>query len=589
VNLTVQQHGRTEPGRSRSSLRRLDDTAPPSSERQDFEIFALRTRVWATGYIAVFSIAMGAVAAQMAEPKRSGILAIAYLPLAIFGTITARHAASRSDGIVRRIWRLYSIAMVFAAAGAAVYATAFGLELREASLLGVPIVVAGVGIFARIYALAVRLFRGSSENLLELVDFVTVAFSTTAVLLYGAARPIVRQGEWSRVHVALLPAFSAVFIFALLYIVASPSRRPRWPEYVFLTAGCLLFAGTIAESATLVIGWSAGEPSWLVTLRSIWLLTGLGLLSAAPLYAVRLGPGSEAEFRGPWQPPRFFLPYWSLLALVILAAAATIEGGRLSVIYAFSAFAGATALVVIRQLLTIRENYTLFRQLADADERRLAFLRELLKGVEEERVRLANSIDAGPVQQLTALMLRAERASTRETSHPQMLIEALIKQLSAALGELRDLTRSLRPRLEQAKGLAEAIEIEAREAFTPGSVELDLDLEDVGGIPPDRELHLFRIAEEAIDNVRMHSGAWKVRIAFRSEPGSGPSKKRVVLEIQDNGKGFVERTLHKLGNRTLARTGIASMRERADMLGADFQLVSTPGAGTLVRVVMEGS
>jgi len=327
------------------------------------------------------------------------------------------------------------------------------------------------------------------------------------------------------------------------------------------------------------------EPVVLVALRSAAMLTGLGILSSSPIHAVRLGPGSEAAFRGPWQPPRFFLPYWSLLALVVMAASIVIDGHRSSVVYGFSAFAGATALVVVRQLLTIRENYKLFTRLAEADERRQTFLRELLKGVEEERIRVANSIDTGPVQQLTALMLRAQRAATRETTHPKLLIEALTKQLSVALEELRELTRSLRPSLTEARDLAEAIALEVKEAFSGAPVTVELDVEEPPGLAPEQQLHLFRIAEEAIDNVRMHAGASKVQVTLKSERGLESSQRRVVLEVKDDGKGFVERVLYT--RTSIVRTGISSMRERADILGADLQLISTPGAGTIVRVLLD--
>ncbi len=490
---------------------------------------------------------------------------------------------------MREIWRLYGLAMGSATLGALSYAGAFGLGLEPLSFAGLAAVAAGVTIFTRIYWLALRMLRGTSENVLELVDFATVAFCTCAVLVYGLAEPLVRSGHSSRLHTVFLPAFAAVFIVASLYVLTSSVPRLRAPEYVFLAAGIALFGGSLADSAALSLGNQLSNAGWFVGLRSAAMLIGLALLSVAPFHAVEILQGSEVAFRGPWQPPRFFLPYWSLLALVVLAVAIVLDGRRSAVAYGFVTFAGATALVVIRQLLTIRENYRLFRQLAEADERRSAFLRELLRGVEEERVRIANSIEAGPIQQLTALLLRSERAAQRETTHPKLLLEALDRQLSAAIGELRHLTRSLRPRLSQARALSEALRIEAREAFQDGAVEVELEIEDVEGLRPEQELHLFRIAEEAIDNVRVHSGASKVRISLRSEPALRIGSKRLLLEVQDDGKGFVERGLHATGTSTLtsARTGIPSMRERADLLGADFLLLSTPGAGTLIRVELE--
>ncbi len=552
-------------------------------------VFKAATKTVATVSVTLYALGAGLVAGRMTEPSRSTALALSYFPLALVGVFAARAASSRSNPPVRGIWRLYRLAMGSAALGALSYAGAFGLGLEPLSYAGVAAVAVGITIFIRIYWLALRLLRGTSENVLELVDFATVAFCTCAVLVYGLAEPLVQSGNSSRLHTVLLPAFAAVFIVASLYVLTSSVPRLRAPEYVFLAAGIALFGGSLADSAAISLGDQMTDAVWFVSLRSVAMLVGLALLSAAPFHAVQILEGSEVAFRGPWRPPRFFLPYWSLLALVVLAIATVLDGRRSAVAYGFATFAGATALVVIRQLLTIRENYRLFRQLAEADERRSAFLRELLRSVEEERIRLANSIEAGPIQQLTALLLRSERAAQRETTRPKLLLEALERQLSTAIGELRHLTRSLRPRLSQARGLSEALRIEAREAFQDGAVELELEIEDVEGLRPEQELHLFRIAEEAIDNVRVHSGASKVRISLRSVWGLRAGSRRVLLEVQDDGKGFVERSLYSTGTgpRASATTGIPSMRERADLLGADFLLLSTPGAGTLVRVELE--
>jgi two-component system nitrate/nitrite sensor histidine kinase NarX len=84
---------------------------------------------------------------------------------------------------------------------------------------------------------------------------------------------------------------------------------------------------------------------------------------------------------------------------------------------------------------------------------------------------------------------------------------------------------------------------------------------------------LIRIVQEALSNVRKHSGADQVTLACIQDGGD------LILEIHDNGDGFSP-------NESLAPSqhGLKGMRERADLIGADFQVISKPGSGTIVRV-----
>jgi signal transduction histidine kinase len=95
--------------------------------------------------------------------------------------------------------------------------------------------------------------------------------------------------------------------------------------------------------------------------------------------------------------------------------------------------------------------------------------------------------------------------------------------------------------------------------------------------PPEIELVVFRIAQEALRNVWKHSGAAKARLAleFRDD--------KAVLTVEDEGKGFYlpERT----ADLTMAgRLGLAGMQERAQLIGGRLKLKSKPGKGTKVTL-----
>jgi two-component system nitrate/nitrite sensor histidine kinase NarX len=102
---------------------------------------------------------------------------------------------------------------------------------------------------------------------------------------------------------------------------------------------------------------------------------------------------------------------------------------------------------------------------------------------------------------------------------------------------------------------------------------------DVSNVHLDRSFHpkikaqLIRIVQEALTNVRKHAQSCAVTIsAFERD-------REVIFEVRDNGRGFSPE-----GAPTTSQYGLRSMRERAESIDADFQIVSAPGAGTTVRL-----
>jgi len=92
-------------------------------------------------------------------------------------------------------------------------------------------------------------------------------------------------------------------------------------------------------------------------------------------------------------------------------------------------------------------------------------------------------------------------------------------------------------------------------------------------IEPEIQAQLLRIVQEALSNVRKHSQASQVRVEVRNWKGM------LILEISDNGVGFSAEDVPEF-----SRHGLRGMRERAELIGADFQVISKPQAGTTIRV-----
>jgi signal transduction histidine kinase len=91
------------------------------------------------------------------------------------------------------------------------------------------------------------------------------------------------------------------------------------------------------------------------------------------------------------------------------------------------------------------------------------------------------------------------------------------------------------------------------------------------GIQPDRALSVFRILEEALTNVVRHSGATEARVMLHG------TDTHIVLRVADNGRGFVEPT------RSAGGLGLASMRERLQLLEGSLSITSVPAKGTVVE------
>jgi len=200
--------------------------------------------------------------------------------------------------------------------------------------------------------------------------------------------------------------------------------------------------------------------------------------------------------------------------------------------------------------------------------------------LEEERKRVARELHDDTAQALVALvrnldslMLNVDKPSDRKK------VEEIRTLAENILKSVRRFSRDLRPSLLDDLGLVPAVEWLTEDLSQQSGVDARLD---VVGVPrrlqPDVELSLFRIAQEALSNVRRHSHASRatVRLSF--------ADKKVRLLVRDNGTGFVpnERPADLSSARGL---GLRGMRERAELIGGSFCITSEPGKGTTIEVV----
>ena len=198
---------------------------------------------------------------------------------------------------------------------------------------------------------------------------------------------------------------------------------------------------------------------------------------------------------------------------------------------------------------------------------------------EEERQRIARDLHDNFGQHLTALRLALETLAAE--AHGQgPAIRDRIRQSLAAIQHLDDTLDQMATDLRPA-ALDLGFEAALAQFVRQWSHMFGVDAEFVahglgtGRLPPDSETHLYRITQEALNNVYKHARATKVNVLLERR------EEALVLIVEDNGRGFAPEHAQAGLRQGLGQTG---MRERASLIGGTIDVESSPGAGTTIFV-----
>ncbi|PYL11497.1 MAG: hypothetical protein DMF48_06605 [Verrucomicrobia bacterium] len=240
-----------------------------------------------------------------------------------------------------------------------------------------------------------------------------------------------------------------------------------------------------------------------------------------------------------------------------------------------------------KQLQTLVESRT--AKLAEANEQlrremaeREALRRKLLHAQEEERRRIARELHDQMGQNLTALNVGLKSLLGRQSGSG---LGSRVQQLQElATQTARDLHRvavELRPAALDDLGLVKAIRALTETWSTRYGIDVDFEAGQYprAGISSEIETILYRIIQEALNNVAKHSGATRVAVVLRC------SADQVQAIIEDDGRGFDARVPSQSGNGS-GRLGLLGIQERLGMVGGNFKVESAPerGATLLIRV-----
>jgi signal transduction histidine kinase len=190
----------------------------------------------------------------------------------------------------------------------------------------------------------------------------------------------------------------------------------------------------------------------------------------------------------------------------------------------------------------------------------------LVAAQDEERRRLERNLHDGAQQNLVAIKVKlglAEIFAEKDPARARATLAELKADADEALETLRDLARGIYPPLLADKGLAAALESQARKATLPVTVDVD----GVGRYPQDVEAAVYFCTLEALQNVQKYAEATRATVRLAD------AGRELHFEISDDGKGFDPSTVRK-------GAGLTNMADRLDALGGGVDIDSTPGGGT---------
>jgi nitrate/nitrite-specific signal transduction histidine kinase len=207
--------------------------------------------------------------------------------------------------------------------------------------------------------------------------------------------------------------------------------------------------------------------------------------------------------------------------------------------------------------------------------------------VVEERNRLARDLHDAVTQTLFSASLIADvlpRIWERDPDAGRARLEEVRQLTRGALAEMRTLLLELRPAALAEADLGELLRQLAEATIGRARVPVTVQVTGECPVPPDVKVALYRIAQEALNNVAKHAGASQATVSLRCTPPSSPSSEggqtgRVELRISDDGRGF------DAGAVSPRSLGLGIMRERVEAIGAGLTVESAIGHGTEVTVV----
>lgn len=216
---------------------------------------------------------------------------------------------------------------------------------------------------------------------------------------------------------------------------------------------------------------------------------------------------------------------------------------------------------------------------SEAEKKQMEFqyekqlLQTMLEVQEKAMNQISQEIHDNIGQVLAGVQMNLISLSAGMVTDSDRLVRDTKDQVSQALKDLRNLSRVLNSKYINKIGLEESLRKETQYLGTYNHIQFEIDVEEGDrSLPPERELMVFRIAQESLSNIIKHAGAANVRIILGYLPAE------FSMMIADDGKGFDQQ------NSDSAGIGLMNMKQRVEVMNGTFNIVSAPGAGTTITI-----
>src|SRR5688500_2525562 len=201
----------------------------------------------------------------------------------------------------------------------------------------------------------------------------------------------------------------------------------------------------------------------------------------------------------------------------------------------------------------------------------------VIQAQENERLRVSRQMHDGPAQTMTNLVLRAEiceRLLDMDPARAKAELSGLKSVVNATLQETRRFIFDLRPMILDDLGLEPTLRRYVQQYTDKHKIEVGVVLNGLNSrLPNEAEVAIFRIIQEALANAAQHSHAKHIQVTIEA------SSDGIRVLVEDDGSGF---TVDESKSNDPKFRGLSTMRQRAEMLGGQITIDSTPGRGTRI-------
>jgi len=365
--------------------------------------------------------------------------------------------------------------------------------------------------------------------------------------------------------------FGAVFLRSLLIYRDSPVLVQ---VLGLLLVWCVLFVSEPAISRR----WSRYFPIYLLcqTALVFTLLSRPGFTdfygSLLPILSMQVMLRLNPKIGGLW------IGLCALIMMLLLVRTyGSFQAFALTLIFtAANVFFGTYTLATRRAQVARVQNQALALELQEANHQLEAYSTQLAQlAVARERNRLARELHDSVTQTVFSMTLTIQSALLlldRDPGRVGVHLDRLNQLARSALAEMQVLISELKPDKAAREGLVPILRRHLAGSRLPENLSVSLEVEGDQRLELGEEQSLFHIAEEALNNIVKHAQTSQAQIRLHlAEP--------FWMEIGDQGQGFDLRQAQNSG-----RVGLSSMHERAVEIGWDLQVITSPGAGTRIRV-----